>query len=46
MAAAGNADITDQLLKGVKLGDQNLQKPPRWLQPVGISARQKAFGST
>ena len=35
VAAAGNPDITDQLLKGVKLGDRDLQEPSRRLQPVG-----------
>ena len=37
VAAAGNANITDQLLKGVKLGRADLQKPPRRLQSVGSS---------
>ena len=35
LAAAGNPNITDQLLKGVKLGDRDLQEPPRRLQPDG-----------
>ncbi len=34
-AAAGNPDITNQLLKGVTLGDRNLQEPPGRLQPDG-----------
>ena len=41
-AAAGNPDITDQLLKGVKLGDQRVQEPSRRLQPDGPSGRQRA----
>ena len=39
-AAAGNPDITDQLLKGVKLGDRDVQEPPRRLQPDGPAAGQ------
>ena len=42
VAAAGNPDITDQLLKGVKLGDRELQEPPRRLQPDGPAAGQGA----
>ena len=40
-AAAGNPNITDQLLKGVKLGDRDLQEPSRWLQPDGPAARAR-----
>ena len=40
-AAAGNPDITDQLLKGVKLGDRDLQEPPRRLQPDGLADRAR-----
>ena len=41
-AAAGNPDITAKLLKGVKLGDRDLQEPPRRLQPDGPAAGQGA----
>ena len=36
-AAAGNPDITEQLLKGVKLGDRDVQEPSRRLQPDGLA---------
>ena len=35
MAAAGNPDITAQLLNGVQLGDRTSQEPPRRLQSDG-----------
>ena len=41
VAAAGNPNITDQLLKGVKLGDRDVQEPPRRLQPDGPAARAR-----
>ena len=34
-------NITDQLLKGVKLGDRDLQEPPRRLQPAGPADRAR-----
>ena len=40
--AAGNPDITDQLLKGVKLGRQHLQEPPGRLRPDGRAAPARA----
>ena len=39
MAAAGNPNITEQLLKGVELGDRTYQ-PSRWLQSDGSDYRK------
>ena len=41
LAAAGNPNITEQLLRGVQLGDQVVQEPSRWLQSDGSSHRQR-----
>ena len=37
-AAAGNPDVTAQLLKGVQLGNDDLQEPSRRLQSDGPPA--------
>ena len=41
MAAAGNPNITDQLLKGVTARRPDLQEPSRRLQPDGPAHRQR-----
>jgi arylsulfatase A-like enzyme len=43
VAAAGNPNITDQLLKGVKLGDRKIQEPSRRLQSNGRPLGQGAI---
>ena len=42
MAAAGNPNITDQLLKGVQARRPDVQEPSRRLQPDGSAHRQRA----
>ena len=44
-AAAGNPDITEQLLKGVQAGRPDLQEPSRRLRPDGPAAGQGAVGA-
>ena len=43
MAAAGNPDITEQLLAGVKLGDRYLQESSGRLQPDGLAQGRRAI---
>jgi len=38
VAAAGDPDIANRLLKGCKIGDPRVQEPLGWLQPDGLSA--------
>ena len=45
VAAAGNPNITEQLLKGVTARRPDLQEPPRRLQPDGSADGQGAVGS-
>ena len=40
VAAAGNPNIVEELKKGKQLGEQDLQGPPRRLQPDGPDHRQ------
>ena len=46
VAAAGNPNITDQLLKGVKHRRPDLQKSPGWLQPDGRDHGQRTVCSS
>ena len=45
VAAAGNPNITDELLKGKQLGDKIVQGAPRRLQPDGPDHRQGPVGA-
>ena len=44
LAAAGNPNIKDQLLKGVDLGGTHLQEPPRRLRPDRAADRHRTVG--
>ena len=45
VAAAGNPNITEELLKGKTIRRPDLQKPSGWLQPDGRDHGPRPFGS-
>ena len=45
VAAAGNPNITEELLKGKTIGDRTYKNHLGWVQPDGCDHRQRPFGA-